>query len=135
MRIVDITCVNVVVCIATATAIELCPALFALRLIVNVCVSKHIFHFLVKCAVIEIAHFELGDTNELMTWVNIAVRSNRNILVSASTAPKSLYRTRTLIEVYHKMEEVYELALVPYLLYLLRKYLILLEDPRQNVSR
>lgn len=49
-----------------------------------------------------------------MTWVNIALRCNRNILVSTAAAAQTFDGAWTLVKVDHKVEEVEELAVLAF---------------------
>ena len=70
------------------------------------CLCEVIRDFRVNLTVIYIAHFPLVNTDKLMTRVNIPVRRDCHILVSAAAAPQSLDRAGSLIKVYHVVEEI-----------------------------
>ena len=64
------------------------------------------FIFVVDRIVKHAAHLPLVHAHELMAGINIALRSDGNILVAAAAPAKSLDSTRSLIKIDHEMEEV-----------------------------
>ena len=63
---VDVVVEDVVVCVASAAAIESCPAFAAVFLAVNMSLGKLIFDVHVKCLVHEVAHFVLVYADKLV---------------------------------------------------------------------
>ena len=107
----DIALVLVVVGIAAAGAIELRPAVLTVFLAVNIRLCEILFHICIECSVMEIAHFIILIADKLMARVDIALGSYCNIFISAAAAPQTLYCAGSLIQVYHKMEEIIIIAL------------------------
>ena len=82
------------------------PAVFTVFFGINISLGKHLFHIVIKCAVVKIAHLVLLMADKLMTWVNISLRSNSDIFVSAAAASQTFYCAWSLIQINHKVEEI-----------------------------
>ena len=106
VRLSDISLILEIVCITAAGAIELCPAVTAVFLAVDICFRKIQLHVGVEGPVVQVAHFELFHSDELMAGINVALRSNCNIFVAATAAAQTLDRARSLVEIDHKVEEI-----------------------------
>ena len=106
MRIMYISCINIIIRITAAAAIKFCPALFTFRFCINMRRCKFGFHIKVKSTLVKITHFILFKTNKLMTWINISVRRNSDIFISAATASQTFYCTGSLIKIQHKVKEI-----------------------------
>ena len=110
MYLMNVTVINVIVCITSTTAIEFCPAFLAGWLGINMSSGKLLLDLLIEGTLLNIPHTILLMANKLMAWVNISIRCNGNILVSASAATKTLDHTRSLLQIDHKVEEIQETA-------------------------
>ena len=66
----------------------------------------------IKGSLIQVPHLVFFHAYKLMTWVNISVRRNGNILIAAAAAPQPLDGAGTLIQVDHEVEEVEPLPLL-----------------------
>lgn len=87
MGIMNISGIDIIVSVTASAAIKLCPALFAFRFRIYMRAGKCSFQFIIKCSVIQAAHFIIFNSYKLMTWINISVRRYSNIFVSAAAAP------------------------------------------------
>ena len=131
MSLANIALILVVISVTAAAAIELSPAFAAIGFGVNVSLSEIGFHFLIESALIDIAHFILIDTDELVTGENIAVGSDSDVVVAAAAAAQALDSARTLIEVEHEVEEVELIAFFLVIEDLLGEFFVLSEDFRE----
>ena len=93
MYLVNVSVINVIICIASTAAIEFCPAFLAGWLGINMSSGKFLLDLLIEGALLDVTHAILLMTNKLMARVNISIRRNGNILVSAATATKTLDHT------------------------------------------
>ena len=96
MRCAAVALVNEGVCVAAARAVEFRPAAAAALFAVNMSFREIGFDVGVEVAVFNIAHFPVFYTHKLVARVNIAVRLDCHIVVSAAAPAKSFNRARTL---------------------------------------
>ena len=78
----------------------------------------------IKCTLFKISHLVFFMSNELMARINISIRCNRNILISTAASTKSFYYTRSLVKVYHKVEEINKSTVFLYICNLINKLVI-----------
>ena len=98
--------------VASAAAIEFCPAGLALRFGVDGGLCKRILDLGVERLVKNAAHNPLRLADKLVAGIDVALRGNRDVLVAAAAAAQTFDGTRALVEVDHKVEEVEEFAVL-----------------------
>ena len=124
----NIPIINIIVRIASTAAIEFCPAVSASRFGIYMCTGKFFFNVDVKRSLLQITHTILFMTYKLMTWINIAIRRDRNILVATTTATQSLDHTWSLIQIDHEMKEIDTSTVILDLRNLIHQFVILRID-------
>lgn len=124
----DIALILLVIGIAAAGAIKLCPTPAALLFVVHIRPGKAGFLFQIVVPSQHIAHLPLGLADKLMTREYLSFRIHGTVFIPAAAAAQTFNCTGTLIQIQHKVEKVEPLPLQLALQYnlgqpvILRKY-------------
>ena len=118
---------------AAAGAVELRPALLAFRAGIDVHAGELLRDIHVNGLVEHAALPELLLADELMAGIDVAVRRDRNVLVTGAAATQALDHARALIEIDHEVEEGKRLAFLFALEHDVGQAVVLCLDLRQIV--
>ena len=106
IRLVDIAVVQKRVCSTATAAIVFCPAFSARFLGPHITALKSGLFFRIKGAGADIAKQPLGNTDELVAGVDIAIGRDRSIFGACAAAGDALAQTGSPLHIDHEMEEI-----------------------------